>query len=179
MRIITDATQLDNKQWKSLAETSPVASIFQTIDFYHFISELKLYKTKVIAVEDNGMLQGLVVCLIQSEGCGLKRWCTSRAIVNGGPLLNKDISPKALRALLEATIVHLKKECVYIETRNLNDYSPWKEAFVESRFAYVPHNNYHIDTTTEEIALKRMDTNRRRGIRRAKENGAKIGRAHV
>ena len=173
MKLLTDPSNIDRQQWQELVDHSPVASIFQTPEMYDFYTSLNLYEVAIVAVDDNG-LKGLALCVTQSNGKGIKRNLTSRAIINGGPLLSDDISEEALAALLNTTINILKQRSIYIETRNLNDYSRWRNTFEKCGFDYVPHYNFHIDTTDPNLVDKRMDKSRRRRIRRATENGVVI-----
>ena len=173
MKLLTNIQNIDRNQWQMLAYQSPVASIFQTPEMYDFYFSLENHEVNIVAVEENG-LKGIIVCVIQREGKGLKRRLTSRAIINGGPLLADDISDEALQLLLQKTISSLKRQCIYIETRNLNDYSRWSDIFEECGFNYIPHYNFHIDTTDPANVDKNMDKSRRRRIRRAKETGAII-----
>lgn len=173
MKLLTDLSCIDRQQWRDLIDCSPVASVFQTLEMYNFYISLNLYEVAIVAVEDNG-LKGLALCVIQSNGKGIKQNLTSRAIINGGPLLADDISEEALAALLNETINILKRRSIYIETRNLNDYSRWRNTFEKSGFDYVPHYNFHIDTIDPNLVEKRMDKSRRRRIRRATENGVVI-----
>lgn len=174
MKLLTNIQNIDRNQWQELVNQSPVASIFQTPEMCDFYSSLNLYEVKIVAIEEGKTLKGLISCLIQREGGTLKRRLTSRAIINGGPLLADNISDEALGSLLNATIQMLKKQCIYIETRNLNDYSCWRNIFEASGFDYLPHYNFHIDTTDANQVDKRIDKSRRRRIRRAIENGATI-----
>ena len=174
MKLHTTISSIDREQWKFLVDRSPVASIFQTPEMYDFYQELRLYSTTVCAIEENGNLRGLILCVIQSEGSCIKGRLTARAIINGGPLLDDDISPEAIKTLLKSTISQLKRRCIFIETRNLNNYSRWRNVFVQCGFEYVPHYNFHIDVSEGEQVDKRMDKSRRRRIRRATENGVNI-----
>ncbi len=173
MKLLTDPSNIDRQQWQELVDRSPVASIFQTPEMYDFYTSLNLYEVDIVAVDDNG-LKGLALCVTQSNGKGIKRNLTSRAIINGGPLLSDDISEEALATLLNTTINILKQRSIYIETRNLNDYSRWRNIFEKCGFDYVPHYNFHIDTTDPNLVDKHMDKSRRRRIRRATENGVVI-----
>lgn len=173
MRLLSDISLIDRQQWEALADRSPVASVFQTPAFFDFYSQLGLYETSVVGMEENGVLTGVVVSLLQAEGKGLKKKLSTRAIVNGGPLLDANISDEALRLLLDAVVLDLKRHCVYIETRNLNDYSRWKNVFETCGFDYDPHYNFHIDTSEKEVE-KRFDKSRRKRIRKAQEGGAAI-----
>ena len=174
MKLITKIEDINLHCWQELINRSPVANIFQTPDIADFYKKSGLYEIVGCAVEEKGLLRGLALCLIQCEGNGLKRLLTSRAIINGGPLLDSDISTEALSLLLLTLKKLLAHRCIYLETRNLNDYSRWKETFGACGFSYVPHYNFHIDVSESELVDKRMDKSRRRRIRRAKENGVSI-----
>lgn len=174
MKLLTDIATIDREQWQSLVARSKVASVFQTPEVYDFYRSIGKYSQYIFAVEEEGQLRGLTVCTMQSEGGCLKRKLSSRAIINGGPLLDDDISNKALHFLLENVISALKRQSIYIETRNLNDYSRWRNTFEACGFSYVPHYNFHIDTTDPSLVDKRMDKSRRRRIRRATEHGVTI-----
>ena len=67
MKLLTDLSSIDRSQWQMLVNQSPVASIFQTPEMCDFYSTLNLYKVKVIAVEENQALNGVVLCLLQQE----------------------------------------------------------------------------------------------------------------
>lgn len=173
MNLLTDILHIDRQQWELLVNRSPVASVFQTPAFYDFFSQLGLYETSIVGVEEQGVLMGLVVCMIQAEGKGLKKKLSTRAIVNGGPLLDENISDEALALLLNNVISNHKNRCIFIETRNLNDYSRWRNVFETCGFSYQPHYNFHIDTSDKEVE-KRFDKSRRKRIRKAQECGVAI-----
>ena len=56
---------------------------------------------------------------------------------------------------------------IYIETRNFNDYSRWKDAFASAGFDYQAHLNFHVDCRDKEAMWERMSENRRRQVRKA------------
>ena len=173
MKLLTNIALINRTQWEVLTNQSHVASIFQTPEMYDFYANAKLGKVSVFAVEENNILKGIVVALLQAE-YGIKRHLTARAIINGGPLLSDDISDEALQLLLNGCKSVLKRCSIYIETRNLNDYSRWRSSFEKCGFEYVPHYNFHIDVSEGELIDKRIDKSRRRRIRRATENGVTI-----
>ena len=63
---------------------------------------------------------------------------------------------------------------IYIESRNFHDYSKWKSIFEENGFAYQPHLNFHVNTTTTEIAQGNIGKHRWKYIRLSMRDGAKI-----
>lgn len=171
MKLLTDITSDFRNKWQALADKSNVVTVFQTMAMYEFYKNQTQNDVVVKAVEEDGVFKGLVLCQIQGEGKGIKKNLTSRAIINGGPLLDENISAEALTLLLTSVISDLRRRCVYVETRNLNDYSRWKNVFEKCGFDYKPHYNFHIDTSEKEVE-KRFDKSRRKRIRKAFENGA-------
>lgn len=172
MKLLTDPSLIDRRQWTALVNRSPVASIFQTPELSDAFTENGWYETIVFGVEEKDVLQGVVVAFIQAEGGDIKKRLTARAIINGGPLLDKDISETALTLLLSGLLKELKHRCVYVESRNFNDYSPWKSVFVSCGFNYQPHNNFHVDTSSIETVEANMGKSRRRDIKYTLREGA-------
>lgn len=172
---ITKFEDIDKAQWNELLNNrSDVASFFQSPDAYELFAPFDWAESAVVAVEENNFLTGVVVVTLLHEGKGFMRQFSSRAIVNGGPLLDKNISDEALESLLSTTITILKKRCIYIETRNFNDYSRWREKFEKCGFSYQPHYNFHIDTSHPELIEKNFSKSRRYEIRQSFKDGAYI-----
>lgn len=65
-------------------------------------------------------------------------------------------------------------EPIYIETRNFNDYSRWKEVFKNAGFSYQPHLNFHVDTSSVEIVEANLGKSRKRDIRTTVREGVVI-----
>ena len=173
MKLLTNISLLNRRQWEELVNRSSVANIFQTPAMCDFYASGDSGRLRVVGVEENDTLKGVVACMIFSEGSGLKKRLTSRAVINGGPLLADDISSEALTRLLQFIASEVARDCVYVETRNYNDYSRWKKVFETCGFDYEPHYNFHIDTSEKEVE-KRFDKSRRKRIRKALESGATI-----
>ena len=77
--------------------------------------------------------------------------------------------------LTKNTKNRLRNLCpIYIETRNLNDYSKWRGAFEKARFEYMRHLNFHIDCTDKEAMWERLSEVRRRQVKKAISNGVEI-----
>ena len=172
--LLTQYSHIPADQWDALVENSPVASWFQTREAYLFFDSQNFMEAFVVAVADGNRLLGLTTGYIQADGGWLKRQLTRRAIIVGGPLLADNITDAQLATMLNAMRNTIRRHCIYIETRNLNDYSRWRGCFEKCGFKYAPHCNFHIDTTDAVMVDKRMDKSRRRRIRRAFEHGAHI-----
>ena len=165
--------QIDQQQWQDLIQTSAVATWFQTDEAYRFYQSVRGMQAFAYGVSKEGRLVGVVVGYITQERCSLKQFFTRRAIIYGGPLLAKDISNEALTALLKA-IRRFGDKAIYVETRNFHDYSRWKSVFIANGFKYQSHLNFHVNTTTTEIAQSNIGKHRWKYIRLSMRDGASI-----
>lgn len=123
---------------------------------------------------DRPQLRGVCVGYVTKEKNAIKQYFTRRAIIIGGPALADDASSEEIEALLCALKSSLLSgrdgvglPPIYIETRNFNDYSRWKEAFEKAGFEYQKHLNFHVDCTDKEAMWERMSENRCRQVRKA------------
>lgn len=169
--ITTLGSEITTTEWSDLVQSSAAASWFQTCEAYEFFNGLTFLDAFCVAVKNKGVLKGLVVGYIQKDGGKLKRFLSRRAIINGGPLLADDITDQELGALLSAVKDFLKRKAIYVETRNFNDYSRWKPIFENNGFAYQPHYDVFVETTSVEAVNKKLDRNRKRNIKKAIDNG--------
>ena len=160
--------------WDELVRTSSVANWFQTREAYDFYDGLPFLEAFALGVEEQGRLKGVVVGYLQKDGGKVKRFFSRRAIVTGGPLLADDITEEALVLLLDALKSRLKRKAIYIETRNFNDYSPWRSVFERCGFAYEPHYDIWVDTSTMEAVNEHLGKSRKRDIRVSLRDGATV-----
>lgn len=128
-------------------------------------------------VAEDGVLKGVVVGFVTVEQSRWRQFFTRRAIINGGPLLAEEISTEALRLLLRRLREEVSKEAIYIEMRNFNDYSRWKDSFEVCDFAYQPHLNFHLDCSEKAVIQRNMHESRRRQVRKGLASGAVIEEA--
>lgn len=175
MKIINNIDEIDCKQWEALLSSSNTRSFFQTKDCFElYAANPSFMKPFCFAVEEDGILKGVIIGYIQRDGGRLKQFFSRRAIINGGPLLADNISEKALTTLLTECKKSLSSKAIYIESRNFEDYSLFKETFVRCGFDYVPHLNFHIDTSSEDIVNQNLGKSRKRDIRTSFRDGAEI-----
>lgn len=168
---VNDLQVIDEGSWAALVKASPVATWFQTLEAYRFYTGLSFLETFCLTVENDGRLKGVVVGYVQKDGGKLKQFFSRRAIILGGPLLADDVSDEELTLLLNRLKQKLKRKAIYIETRNFNDYSRWKNTFEQCGFGYEPHYDVCVDTSSIDIVNGRLDRNRKRNIKKALENG--------
>ena len=166
--------QIDQQQWQDLIENSAVATWFQTDEAYRFYQSVGGMRAFAYGVSEEGRLVGVVVGYITKNSNSILQYFTKRAIIYGGPLLDAGISNEALSTLLKTVVQNIALNPIYIETRNFNDYSQWKEIFNINGFNYQTHLDYLINTTSLDLAQSRIGKHRWRYIRLSMRDGAKI-----
>lgn len=169
VRILT-YNEIDKQQWQELIEASATATWFQTDEAYQFYASVSEMVPFATAVENNGKLRAVCVGYTTQENNAIKQHLTCRAIIIGGPLLADDATDEEVAALLQA-IRRLGDKAIYVETRNFHDYSRWKVVFKANGFAYQPHLNFHVDTTSPEIVEQNLGKSRKRDIRTTIRDG--------
>lgn len=162
------------EQWSDLVKESSTANFFQTRKCYDFFDSLSFMEAFVFGVEEDNILKGVVVGYIQKDGGKIKQFLSRRAIITGGPMFADDISDEAISQLLLNTKKQLKRKVIYIETRNFNDYSKYKDTFDKCGFEYVAHLNFHVDCSSIEVFNKNLSRNIKRNVKSAIGEGVKI-----
>ena len=175
MTIINNINEIDQQQWNTLLLGSRTRSFFQTRECYElYAANPEFMEPICLAVEDIGKLKGIIIGYIQADGGVAKRYLSRRAIINSGPLLADDISRKELAMLLTECRKMLQGKAIYVECRNFEDYSEHKDVFIQCGYNYVPHLNFHIDTTSENVVDQNLGKSRKRDIRTSFRDGAEI-----
>ena len=163
--------EIDQQQWQALIDRSPYATWFQTKEAYEFYTSVSTELAPfAVGIEENGHLVGVIVGYTTQEKNPIKQLLTCRSIIIGGPLLDEHISSDAISALLVA-VKQVTKKAIYVETRNFNDYSKWREIFEQCSFQYQPHLNFHVDTSSVEVVDKNLGKSRKRDIRTTIRDG--------
>jgi len=164
-----------SNDFEKLLENSNTSSIFQTIPFYHFFSNQPNTEPFAFAITENEEIIVSIFGVILYES-GIKKNLTKRAIIYGGPVINS--KHKSVKNALTLILYHLskslRKKAIYIETRNLNDYSLYHNIFLKCGFSYEQYVNYHIDITDLEQTLMNFKSEKRRQIRKSLKNGVQI-----
>ena len=175
MRVLT-YKEIDREEWNALVKASATGTWFQTPEAYEFFASMpKLFKPFVVGVicDPAGAqtkLRGVCVGYVTVEKSAVKQWLTRRAIIIGGPCLADDCANEEVSLLLSTLRQQLSTGAnapIYIESRNFNDYSRWKDAFASAGFDYKAHLNFHVDCRDKEAMWERMSENRRRQVRKA------------
>lgn len=156
MAHILTYSEIDRQQWSELVQTSETGTWFQSPEAYGLFASLpELMDPFVYGLESAGKLCAVSVGYVTKESNPIKQFFTRRAIIIGGLVMNTDCAKEDIALLLNYIRKDLQSKTIYIETRNFNDFSPWKEAFEASGFAYKPHLNFHVDPSVNNLSDNR------------------------
>lgn len=178
MTIQTKYNEVDSSAWSELVKKSPTGNWFQTPKAYEFFGSLpELFRPFVVALSSESGFRGVCVGYITVEGNPLKQFATRRAIIVGGPALAEDCTNEELETLMRQVRVKIEElgGAIYIETRNFNDYSRWRDGFERAGFVYEEHLNFHVHTNQPWERLEdSIGKHRRKYIRLSYRDGARV-----
>ena len=162
-RILT-YKQIDRQQWSELVRTSETGTWFQSPEAYDFFASIPelmepfvygIEQVRKLGNERISELVGICVGYVTKERCSIRQFFTRRAIIIGGVAVAANCAKEDVVMLLNYIGRNLQSKVIYIETRNFNDYSAWKEAFEAAGFAYKPHLNFHVDPSSNNLSDNR------------------------
>jgi len=172
---IKNDKQIDVAAWSELVKISSTGTWFQTPEAFEFFqSQPEFFKPFAYGVVSEGTLRGVCVGYVTVEKSAMKQMLTRRAIIIGGPCLADDCNNDEVTELMKTIRKELQGEAIYVESRNFNDYSKWKEAFMRAGFEYVPHLNFHVDTLSVETVEANLGKSRKRDIRTTIREGVVV-----
>lgn len=173
---ILEHKDINREAWGALVKASATGTWFQTPEAYDFYASMpELFKPFVVGLTCDPagaqtQLRAVCVGYVTVEKNAMKQFLTRRAIILGGPCLADDCINEEVLLLLSTLRQQLSTGAnapIYIESRNFNDYSRWKDAFAAAGFDYMPHLNFHVDCRDKEVMWERLSENRHRQVRKA------------
>ena len=170
----TNLSKLSKKQLDDILSNETV-SFFQTQEAIRFFETMGI-ETFSFAIEVDQKIMALVSGIIQKEK-GLRSTFTKRAIIYGGPVISENATVDHVSELFRIVKKRLRNSAIYIETRNLHDYSAYKTAVEKVGFEYHPHLNFHVDCSIEDEARKRLSKSKLRQIKKSIKEGAEAKEA--
>ena len=151
--------RIDRQQWSELVRSSETGTWFQSPEAYDFFASLPdLMDPFVYALEKDGKLCAVCVGYVTKEPNPIRQFFTRRAIIIGGPAITNNCAKEDVVKLLSTLNIKLSTGAnapIYIESRNFKDYSRWKSAFTAAGFAYMPHLNFHVDPSANNLSDNR------------------------
>lgn len=173
--MILSVNSIDRAEWGALVKSSATGTWFQSPEAYEFYaSQPELFNPFAVGLENNGKLRAVCVGYVTVEKSAIKQALTRRAIIIGGPALADNCTEAEVTELMCAVRKELKDEAIYFECRNFNDYSRWKGAFAAAGFEYVPHLNFHVDTSSVEVVEANLGKSRKRDVRTTIREGVSV-----
>jgi hypothetical protein len=91
--VIRISREIDNEtiaQWDELIFNHPDGCFFQSYSYYKALLEQKDQKPFVVFAFETEELVGVLLAVIQNEPHGIFSFLSSRAIVQGGPIIKKE-----------------------------------------------------------------------------------------
>lgn len=164
MRLLKDS-EIPVDEWEVFLSATPHSTPFQSPAYYGFIKRIDPHSAVCYAVALDNKIKALAVVHIQKER-GLAGLFSKRAIISGGPLADDDC-PQALDFLLRAINNNIDSGTIYVESRNLSDYSKVRRLFEVNGYMYLPHLNFRVDTGDRERMIRNISSSRYRQIRKA------------
>lgn len=164
MKILRNS-EIPISEWNRFLEVNPHSTPFQSYKFFHLVNSVGTLSSEALAVTSGGDLKALAVAVVFHED-GIKGFFSRRAIIYGGPLVDH-FCPEALQLLVNTMTNALQGRVIYIETRNLSDYSVFKEVFSGQSWKYLPHYNFNLRTDDHLLMTKGVSESRMRQIKKA------------
>ncbi|HMU13301.1 MAG TPA: GNAT family N-acetyltransferase [Flavobacteriales bacterium] len=155
-------------------ESREHAGFFQSPSFMEVVKPVPGFAPVLFLAHDSsGQVTGSLLGAYQQEGNGVKGWLSRRMLVQGGPLGD----PTAADALISALLADAKGKAIFVEFRNSFDTTGLRPVFERKGFRYTPHLNFLLPVGSENEALQRLSTARRRGLKTTLAAGASWGPA--
>ena len=150
---------------------------FQSEKAYFLFKAVAGYKPIVVVAKVNKKIIASILAVIISE-TGLKKHLSKRCIIWGGPVFYEELSKKNEVFSKMLSSLNRHHSAIYTEWRNLTDNKSFKDAFLENGFSFHEHLNYIVKVSEDETeSLKRLNTSKRRQVRKSIKQGATISKA--
>jgi len=161
--------------WHKFLSENTYSTPFQTPEFYDLFNAVRYLSAEAIAVFISDSIKALAVVTLQAEP-GIKNYFSSRAIIYGGPLISED-NHEATIVLLKEISEKFKKRAIYIESRNLFDYSNLNKVYASLGWGYKKYLNFRVYCDSEELVWSNLNRLRKREIKKAIANNVIIKEA--
>jgi serine/alanine adding enzyme len=169
IQFISNHKKIEENEWSNFVINHHQGNIFQSPEFYKTVLQTNEWSPIILGIKVNGILEGIIVSVIQSDGIGLKRLFSLRNIVWGAPLVK---SHDCIGPLLNYYNKINRNKSNYIQFRNLFDLSTAKSIYEKEGYTFKDHLNIYNNISGEsDDILKRMHKERRRNIKIAQRKG--------
>jgi hypothetical protein len=154
--------------WHKFLSENTYSTPFQAPEFYDLFNAVRYLSAEAIAVFISDSIKALAVVTLQTEP-GIKSFFSRRAIIYGGPLISED-NQEATIILMKEISEKFRKKVIYIESRNLFDYSHLKKVYSTLGWNYKKHLNFRVYCESEELVWSNLNRLRKREKKKATAN---------
>lgn len=171
MIVVRDIEKIDRDKWLSFVKEHSKGNVFQSLEMYDVYFHTPNYFPMALAAEDEGIIKGVLLAVIMTNGPKLTKSLTARSIIIGGPVvLDDDVD--VLSLLLSEYKHYLPRYVVYSEIRPVYDMVNCSSVLEKYGFIRVGHYNVLVPLKkpTEEL-YKRVKKERKRHIAQAERAG--------
>lgn len=163
---------IDPSLWERLLIHSPNVSPFQTYRYFEFLNNTRGVDGIAIALLASRQIKAIAVITVMKES-GAFKYFSRRGIIFGGPVLN-DISDEECSFFFQEINKNLMGKVIYLESRNLFDYSNFIKPLQRANWNYIPHLNIQLSLKglTKESLLGVFDNDVRRRLKNSLSEGA-------
>ena len=176
-RIVDEINEENRRLWSGFVSNHPSGTIFQTPEFFDLFAGNDKYEQVFTGIlDDAGKARAAVFAITMNEYSGLRKRFATRTVINGGPLLDPEAEnqEEILGLLLGALVRKVKQTSLYIEFRNFQDFSRFKEVFALNGFQYREHLNLIINTKNRDEVQSGISKSKLRQVNKSLASGAEI-----
>lgn len=167
IQIIASPADIDRSKWEEFVSCHPEGTIFQTPMMFEAFREGRNHHPFVFAALAENRIVAILSGVVIREYSGIPGKLTSRAIVWGGPLVERNDQAIA-EPLLQAYSKSISQTAIFSQFRNLSCSNWLKPVFESLGYTYEDHLNILIDLGKSEADLwSAIHGKRRNEIRRA------------
>ncbi len=172
---IKNIEEIDIQKWNRFLKNHSGSNIFQSLELYSFWNSQSNHEPFYFLVTSiNGDCLGFCAGVIISNGKGIKKIISKRAIIYGEPLVSSDADKicDLYEFIIGKIEIELSKRANYTEIRCLSVNESFKKIFYKRTWQYTPYQNYIINLSNEEELMQKITPEKRRQIRKSLKDGA-------
>lgn len=164
-------SDIPRKQWSDFVYNHQQGNIFQTPEMFFVYLGASRINPVAMAVFSEGVMKGILLAVIVSNGGVMTRWATARSIIIGGPLVEND-DLAIVSFLMEEYTRALPAFVIYSEIRPVYCLRNYENAFLESGFQREGHYNLFLNLHDgPQVLWENLHKERRRNITQAQKKG--------
>ena len=164
-------TDIPQKEWSDFVYSHNQGNIFQTPEMFAVYLEASHHYPIAVAAFSDGVMRGVLMAVIITNGSMLTKWATARSIIIGGPLVDND-DPAIVSFLMDEYIKVLPSFVIYSEIRPVFCPQKYEKAFFESAFQREGHFNLFLNIHDDpQVLWGNLHKERRRNITQAQKKG--------